>query len=326
MKPRIFLGSSGENLSLLEKVQALLSADFDCLLWTNAFAKNKSNLDSLIHQTKMSDFSILLAMPDDLVVERKETYNVSRDNVIFEFGLFLGSGGLSNSFLLAEQTTDLPSDLDGITIYKFTTEDGKYNSLDAICADLKKQIDKSIKSSNLGLLPSTALAIGFYYSFIKKVCEDLHETGRIKAVIDSQEREVTVEKFTFNVIVPDDLDDNGVEDFRILYNKKHNLMNAMTGAVSSGKRGYPFVFKIDPPDQDVNKNVEIHLFDIPSTLDTIVQTIKLFFPTDRVGFDEEIERLEKRELANFAKTLRFLISKNAATRENVKVHERVTLN
>ena len=31
------------------------------LLSTFAFAQNKSNLDSLIHQTKLSDFSILIA-------------------------------------------------------------------------------------------------------------------------------------------------------------------------------------------------------------------------------------------------------------------------
>ncbi|HEY5369234.1 MAG TPA: TIR domain-containing protein [Hanamia sp.] len=116
MKPRIFLGSSAENLTTLEIISNELSTVGNCVKWTKAFEQNKSNLDSLFTQTRLSDFSILLAMKDDIVEKKGERLNVSRDNVIFEFGLFLGSTGINRSFLVAEDGIDLPSDLDGITV------------------------------------------------------------------------------------------------------------------------------------------------------------------------------------------------------------------
>jgi len=39
-------------------------------------------------------------------------------------------------------------------------------------------------------------------------------------------------------------------------------------------------------------------------LNTIVEPIKLFMPPDQLGRNLDRERIEKRELANFAKTLR----------------------
>ncbi|MFC0773390.1 STING domain-containing protein [Terrimonas alba] len=325
MQPRLFLGSSGESLPVLEKVKNYFEDVFDCILWTNAFTRNKSNLDSLIVQARMADFSILVAMKDDIVIERGETYSVARDNVIFEFGLFLGATGLGHSFMLAEEGIDLPSDLDGITIDKFVWKDGQYNSLDVVCNHIKKELTKVSESSDLGLLPSTALAIGYYYSFIKKVCEDIHSAGKIKTGDGADAKEIIVKDFKFHVIIPADLDDNGVEDFKILYNKKQSLKNAMTGSMSSTRRGYPFVFKVEPPGQNEQGEITIDLFDVPTTLNTLVHTIKLYMPPDQLGKNENIERLERRELANFAKALEFLISKNVSTKNHVEVKTAITV-
>ena len=316
MKPRIFLGSSAENLTTLEIISHELSAVGNCVKWTSAFEQNKSNLDSLFIQTRLSDFSILLAMKDDIVEKKGEKLNVSRDNVIFEFGLFLGSTGINRSFLVAEDGIDLPSDLDGVTIEKFTLEEGKYNSIKNICQNINENIQKQIKSSELGLLPSTALAIGYYNGFVKRVCEDLHHTG--KMINGSDEFEVS--KFVFKVIIPEELDDNGVDDFKVLYNKKHELSDASTLGKSGIKRGYPLAFKIDL-DED-NADTKTHsIIDIPSTLNTIVECIKLYMPHLQIGKNEDIDILEKKELWNFARVLKYLISKNASTKNNVIVIE-----
>jgi len=326
MKPRIFLGSSSESLSTLQKVNDLLSDIGDCKMWTNAFERNKSGLDSLVRETKLSDFSVLLAMKDDIVLKlkRNETNIVARDNVIFEFALFLGSTGLNRAFLLAEDGIDLPSDLAGITVSKFTLEPGRYNSLDAVCEQIKKDIDKVSKGSDLGFLPSTALAIGYYYNFVRKVCEELHSKNCIVAGEKDNAKEVKIRDFKFHVIIPDNLDDNGVDNFKTLYHKKHNLNNASTGTIDI-KRGYPFVFKLEPPDQKEEDDKIIDLFDIPSTLNTIVEALKLFMPKVQVGESEEVEHLESRELSNFAKVLKYLISKNTLTKNSVVVQENVKL-
>ena len=322
MKPRIFIGSSWESLPIAKKVEGYLLDKCECVLWPNAFSKNKSNLDSLIFQTKVADFSILIAMPEDMLHERGVKYKVARDNVVFEFGLFLGAGGIDDSFLVAEESIDLPSDLDGITISKFSKDDTKYNALQNVCSDLLKEIEKTSTISHLGLLPSTALAIGYYYSFIKKVCEELHSSDSVIVNPQTDPQKLSVKNFHFRVIIPEDLDDNGVDNFRTLYNKRQALNNATTGAVA-GARGYPFVFKLEPPNQDMISPVEIHLYDVPTTLNTIVEAIRLHMPTERIGKDDDLERIEKRELVNFAKTLRFLISKNTSTKDNVTVEEKV---
>ncbi len=323
MNPRIFIGSSVDSLPIVQQVSDLLSDVGDCVLWTNAFAQNKSNLDSLVRQTKLSDFSILIATKDDILLKKENLQVVARDNIIFEFGLFLGAGGINRTFMLAEDGIDLPSDLDGIALARFTLEPGKYNSLETRCNEIKQNIANVDKGSDLGLLPSTALAIGYYYNFIKKVCEEIHHTNKILSGEKENAKEINVKDFKFHIIIPGNLDDNGIEDFRLLYYKRNNFNNGTTGTLAT-KRGYPFVFKLDPSEQEKDNKI-IQLYDLPSTLNTIVEALKVFMPKVQVGESDEVEHLEKRELNNFGKVLKYLISKNVATKNFVSVIENVGL-
>lgn len=324
MKKRIFIGSSSEQLSTLNEIVELLGDTVQCIPWTDAFALNKSGLDSLIKQTRLADFSILIATKDDLTKQRGESLTKPRDNVIFEFGLFLGAASPEKCYLIAEEDADLPTDLDGIAVAKFTRDTGKYNSLDRIVESIKTQINRVGEMSQLGLLPSTALAIGYYNSFIKRVCEEIHSTE----CIELDGKKVKVKTFKINVIIPESLDDNGVINFTTLYNKKQGLSKASTctNPAVQGTRGYPFHFKINPPEADQNSPVDILLSDIPSTLSTIVDSLKLYLPTNQVGRDFDMDYLEMRELENFAKVLQYLIGRNAATKEFVTVATKVTLN
>lgn len=324
MKKRLFIGSSSEQLATLNEIVTLIGTAAECIPWTNAFALNKSGLDSLIKQTRLADFAILIATKDDITDHRGETLVKPRDNVIFEFGLFLGAAGADKCYLIAEEGADLPSDLDGITVAKFTRVSNQYNSLDKIVENIKSNISLSDNVSELGLLPSTALAIGYYNSFIKRVCEELHKTESITI----EDKKVKVKSFKINVIIPESLDDNGVTDFIMLYNRKHGLSKASTYIDTSTQahgRGYPFHFKIDPPELDLNKDIDIHLSDVPGTLSTIVESLKLYLPTKEVGMDFDLDHLEKRELANFAKVLKYLIGKNTVTKGFVEVLTDVTL-
>lgn len=324
MKKRIFIGSSSEQLSTLNEIVELLGDTVQCIPWTDAFALNKSGLDSLIKQTRLADFSILIATKDDLTKQRGESLTKPRDNVIFEFGLFLGAASPEKCYLIAEEDADLPTDLDGIAVAKFTRDVGKYNSLDKIVESIKTQINRVGEMSQLGLLPSTALAIGYYNSFIKRVCEEIHSTE----CIELDGKKVKVKTFKINVIIPESLDDNGVINFTTLYNKKQGLSKASTctNPAVQGTRGYPFHFKINPPEADQNSPIDILLSDIPSTLSTIVDSLKLYLPTNQVGRDFDMDYLEMRELENFAKVLQYLIGRNAATKEFVTVATKVALN
>jgi len=314
MKPRIFIGSSGERLLVLEQVEKLLEPIGECQRWTGAFTPNKSNLDSLIQQTRLSDFSVLIAMKDDIVIKKGVTKDAARDNMIFEFGLFLGAAGIRKSFMLVEEDIDLPSDLDGITLHRFTQAAGKYNSLEKVCQTIIKAIEENNEGSELGLLPSTALAIGYYNGFLKKVCDDLHQNKRIycgskkSAIID----------FIFHVVVPHELDHNGVDDIITQYTALQQLSPASTGP--QGQRGYPFHFKT-VAGTGAGSHI-CHIHDLPTTLNTIKECIKLLMPQEQVGHSAKHGFLEKRELDNFSKVLNFLVSKNASTKNHVVI-ERV---
>lgn len=325
MKSRVFIGSSASerSLAVLEIVADSLAEVGDCIKWTKAFAKNISNLDSLVRQTKMADFSILVAMADDKLFKKEEVYTVARDNVIFEFALFMGSTGLTRAFLLAEEGINLPTDLDGITLPRFTLDSEKYNSLEKRCEEIKETILQVSKGSELGFLPSTALAIGYYYNFVRKVCEEIHTTGKVVSGEKDKSTDILVKDFRFNVVIPENLDDNGVDGFKAIYYKKNGFNNGTTGSVAT-KRGYPFVFKLDPPNQN-DSGKFISMYDVPSTLSTIVEALKLYMPNEQVGQSSETEHLERRELVNFAKVLAYLVSKQSTTKNNVTIIENAVL-
>nr|WP_294948797.1 STING domain-containing protein [uncultured Mucilaginibacter sp.] len=323
IKKRLFIGSSAEQLTTLNEIVALIGDAAECTRWTNAFGNNESTLNALIKQTRLSDFAILLATKDDITKQRDEVLTTPRDNVIFEFGLFLGAAGPDKCYLIAEEDADLPTDLDGITVAKFSRTPGKYNSLDKIVDSIKEQINKLANLSELGLLASTALAIGYYNSFIKRVCEEIHTNSSV--VIE--DKEVKIKSFRLKVVIPETLDDSGVANFTMLYNRQHELKGASTfvSSTSANKRGYPFHFKVDPPDQDMNQPIDIHILDIPGTLSTIVECLKLYLPSGLVGFNIDMDYLEKRELENFTKVLRHLVDRNAATKSYVGVETEVKL-
>lgn len=321
MKKRLFIGSSAEQLSTVDEIITLIGDAADCIPWTNAFGLNKGTLDALIKQTRLTDFAILLATKDDITNKRGVPSATPRDNIIFEFGLFMGAAGADKCYLVAEKDAELPSDLDGVTIAKFNRKPGEYDSLDKVVANIIEHINKYSDVSELGLLSSTALAMGYYNSFIKKVCEELHEKGSITI----EEKEVKVKNFKIKVVIPAILDDAGVGNFTTLYNRKHELKGATTFVTAANKRGYPFHFKIDPPGQDVSQPIDIHILDIPSTLSTIVECLKLYLPTGLVGFNIDMDYLNKRELDNFSKVLIYLIDRDSATRDFVDVETEVKL-
>ncbi|WP_276345617.1 STING domain-containing protein [Daejeonella sp. JGW-45] len=314
---RLFIGSSAEQIPLLNNVAALIGDVAHCIKWTKAFASNKSALDSLMKQTRLADYAILIATKDDLAEKRTDIVMKPRDNVILEFGLFVGFTGLNKCFLLVEKGTDLPSDLHGINLAEFTLEKGKHNSLEIVVEGIKDEIAKSQKVSELGLLPSTALAIGYFNGFIRKVCEEVEKNHSI--IVDG--KNVRVKSFKITIVIPKNLDDSGVDDFAVAYNKSNSLLKATTyvDAEVGNRRGYPFHFKVDPPEQDSKHPLEIHVSDIPNTLNTIGECLKLYLPSGEIGSNKDLEHLESRELNNFTKVLSYLIKKNNLTKRNVSI-------
>lgn len=122
MKPRVFIGSSGEALNVSDATQQELAREFDVTVWDqDVFRLSYDALDSLLRALDSSDAGVFVMNPDDVTESRGETGLTVRDNVLFELGMFIGRLGRDRTFMLVPTTpaVRLPSDLDGITTARY---------------------------------------------------------------------------------------------------------------------------------------------------------------------------------------------------------------
>jgi hypothetical protein len=116
-KPRLFIGSSSEGLPIAHVAEQQLQSIATTSIWTDAgFTTGRLLLEEIEKELKDFDFALLVASPDDLLVKRDQVGKVMRDNVLFEFGFFIGILGRRRTFLLVpdNEALILPSDISGL--------------------------------------------------------------------------------------------------------------------------------------------------------------------------------------------------------------------
>src|SRR5690348_17854289 len=120
-KPRIFLGSSGEQAKLLRAITLGLDDVADVEPWTTTFNPGRSTLDRLVELSREVDFAAFVFAQDDwTTTAASESGEASpRDNVVFEAGLFGGALGIRRTFILHANGSKLPSDLLGLTAVRY---------------------------------------------------------------------------------------------------------------------------------------------------------------------------------------------------------------
>lgn len=120
--PKIFVASSSEAKQVAYDIQELLKDDAECEVWTTAMEPSKSTFESLRKWLEIADFGISVFAPDDDLNLKGGEFLATRDNVIFEAGLFIGKLGISRNFIFKPKNTPnfrLPSDLLGITTLSY---------------------------------------------------------------------------------------------------------------------------------------------------------------------------------------------------------------
>ena len=309
MKPRIFIGSSGEGLKVAEYIKhKLQKAEFEVYLWTDdIFKANNSVLETLLREASLFDFGIMVATKDDFTKKRDKEFETARDNVVFEFGLFLGRLGTNRSFVIQEKGTELHSDLYGITVPRFEMSDNLNSNF-----ELNTEIDKIVKTikekiqlGELGLLPSTVLAIGYFENFVSLICESLNLLNQLEV------KGKKYKKFQFNIIIPKDLDAD-IKKRAKIYFKNKSLEEI---EIPSSSRSYPIHIQFD--DDSIEETLQ--LYDMPTTIGGIDKAIEMYMRKGHIGKTEQQKLLEERELRNFQTTLENLIANDAFTKEMVKV-------
>lgn len=308
MKPRIFIGSSKEGLDVAEYIQTKLSTDFECVVWTNdIFKYNDSFLETLLKEASLFDFGILVATKDDYTTSRSKTFDTPRDNVIFEFGLFLGRLGPSRAFVVQEFDAKLPTDLLGITVPQFERlkDLNLSGSLNDEIEKIRKTVNEKIALGELGLLPSTVLAIGYFYNFISIICESLSTKTEIE--VDGNK----FQTFEVNIVLPKDLDAD-IKKRAAVYFKANTLKQIQIDALG---RSFPIFVTYDKSQTGFLK-----LYDMPTTLGAVDKAIEMYMRKGHIGKSAQQQLLEERELRNFKTTLENLIASDAFCRSMVKVN------
>lgn len=157
-KPRMFIGSSVEGLSVAYSIQESLEYDVEATVWNQGvFDLSRYALESLIDVLADSDFAVFVFQPDDIVELRDEKKRAVRDNVIFELGLFIGRIGKERCFIVMPKGVDnfqIPTDLLGVNPATYEPEREDENLVAAL-GPACQRIRRSVKSLGRLKVPTT---------------------------------------------------------------------------------------------------------------------------------------------------------------------------
>lgn len=124
-KSRIFIASSEKTHDFAVMLRNELNkADYcEADTWKDAIetAGAQAKIEALEQWIKEYDFAVIIFSKADMLVKDSGEDLKSRDDCVFEAGLFMATIGRSRCFLLSSvDKNDLPSDLGGINLLRFT--------------------------------------------------------------------------------------------------------------------------------------------------------------------------------------------------------------
>ena len=153
MKPRIFLGSSGQQQKLVQALTRGLRDVADVDPWTSVFNPGVSTLERLVELTREVDFAAFVFAQDDWTTKGASPEAASgeaspRDNVVFEAGLFGGALGMRRTFILHASGAKLPTDLLGLTSVRYE-EATTAADVTVVCQKLRKAIENESRLARI---------------------------------------------------------------------------------------------------------------------------------------------------------------------------------
>ena len=128
MKSRVFIGSSAESIPYADAVLGELERECEVTPWyAGTFNATNYTMEDLENAVDTNDFAIFICGADDVAEIRGISYYVTRDNTLFEMGLFWGKLKKGRVFFLVpsevkgegNEEYHLLSDLTGIEPFRY---------------------------------------------------------------------------------------------------------------------------------------------------------------------------------------------------------------
>lgn len=340
-KPSIFIGSSSEGLTVAHQIAEILSANFDVSVWDQRiFQLGETTIEGLARIVQSFDFAVLVftddetlstARPSSSAIQRWQDrvarwisrgtsqFAAPRDNVVFELGMFYGAKGRRRSFAFvvpAERgRPKIPSDLASVTLTFASRPNGGDPTRESLTKDLAPIVEaishRFEHEAEFEMLPSTGSAVGYFLNFVVPVCAEL----RRQQAFETEEGSFDLRNgnFEFRIVLPDSLNDANQTSAEH-YCSERGLEPTQ---VQTTYRDFPFWVQ---PSATKGKVV---FWDYPTTLKSSDEAVKYVTRTAYLSSDPIRKAMEKRELANFEKVIKLMLSstsEGAPFRDNVKIH------
>jgi predicted nucleotide-binding protein len=148
-KPKIFIGSSVEGLKIARSIQTGLHYDAHVTIWENGVfdQPGKSYIEILEDVINKYEYGIFVFTPDDKLYTRNKETNVPRDNVIFEYGMFLGKNTRANAFYIVPRDINIHimTDVLGLTCLSYDPTNEDLNAAVSVaCNTIREAIRKQL--------------------------------------------------------------------------------------------------------------------------------------------------------------------------------------
>jgi len=241
MKPKLFIGSSSESLDEAYAVQENLERYSEPTVWTQeSFEGNKNSLEVLTGLLDNYDYAVFLFTPDDISTIRGRNYNVTRDNVIFEMGLFTGCLGKDKVFIIMPRGINkfhFPTDLIGVNPFTYDSKrmDGNLKAaLGPVCNKIRNYFPAQAKVKKSRILKKAKRKPIYRHKYVIGPYYQNHESSEV----------IEVSPRTFAVYFSEPMKATPVLAFSMPYGSNANFKNV-------SKKG--FVIKFEPHDIKIGK-------------------------------------------------------------------------
>jgi hypothetical protein len=186
---RVFIASSDKALTLAEKLSDALRTGFsEPTLWSNEVRGRPSStiIEMLENASATYDFAVIILTKDDVMATNLGAKLETRDNCVFEAGLFMGGLGRRRCFLASSvPNKDLPVDLRGIIYLSFeepndlTEREACAKKLENVASTIKDAI-QSARREGITAKNKAIVSLLSWSELIEKEKLDAEEGGELE--------------------------------------------------------------------------------------------------------------------------------------------------